>query len=396
MLKMQKTVLAAAILGGLAATPALADDVAYALANGKTYGDFRLRYESVEQDNAAEDAAALTLRSTLGYRTGSLSGFSATVEFEDVRIVAGEGDYTVGPAGYNPGQYSVIADAETTELDQGFIQYQGSGVTAKLGRQVLTYDGHRHIGHVAWRQDKQTFDGLSLSYSPSKAVQLNLAYLDQRNRIFAEAADIDASDVLINASYKTAYGKWVAYSYMLEDEDTELQIDTAGLSFAGATGKDTKFLYAAEYATQTTEPAAGAEIDTEYLKLEAGVAAKGLTLKLGYELLGSDGGKGGFATPLATLHKFNGWADIFLGTPAAGLEDTYLMLAGKLAGGAWKVFYHDFAADQGDTEHGSEVDVIYSKSFGKHYYAGIKYAAYSAEDTAVDTDKLWLWVGAKF
>ncbi len=31
----------------------------------------------------------------------------------------------------------------------------------------------------------------------------------------------------------------------------------------------------------------------------------------------------GFATPLATLHIFNGWADLFLTTPANGLKDLY-------------------------------------------------------------------------
>ncbi len=399
--KMSRKLLALSVLGGLASVPvAQADDFAYALANGKAYGDFRLRYESVEQDNALEDATALTLRSKFGYTTGTLYGFSATIEAEDVRIVAGEGDYSVPPAGYKAGQYSVIADAETTELDQGFVQYKSKALTAKLGRQVLTYDGHRHIGHVGWRQDKQTFDGLSLSYSPSKQLTINLAYLDQRNRIFAEAADIDSSDILLNVSLNTSAGKLVAYNYMLEDEGTDLKIDTTGVSFSGSAGSDVKFLYAAEFATQTIEPAAGAEVEPEYLMLEGGVVVSGLTLKLGYELLGSDGGTGAFATPLATLHKFNGWADIFLGTPAVGLEDTYVSVGGKLAGGAWSVVYHEFAADEDSatvSDHGSEVDFVYSKPIGKNYYAGLKYASFSADSpTLVDTDKLWVWVGAKF
>ncbi|MBD2858855.1 alginate export family protein [Spongiibacter sp. KMU-158] len=400
--KMQKGLLAAAIMGSVAAIPsAYADDFAYALANGKAYGDFRLRYESVEQDNALKDATALTLRSQFGYTTGTLNGFSATIEAEDVRIVAGEGDYSVPPAGYKTGQYSVIADAETTELDQGFIQYKNKGFTGKLGRQVLTYDGHRFIGHVGWRQDKQTFDGLSLSYSPSKEVTVNAAYLYKRNRIFAEAADMDSSDVLFNIAYNSAIGKFVAYSYMLEDDATDLQRDTMGASFSGSTGGDVKFLYTAEYASQSKEPAAGAKTDTDYALLEGGVVVSGITVKLGYELLGSDDATDAFQTPLATMHKFNGWADNFLVTPAAGLEDTYLSVGGKLGGGAWSVIYHDFAVDDdsaGASDYGSEVDAVYSKAFGKNYYAGIKYAAFSADSasTLVDTDKLWVWVGAKF
>ena len=37
----------------------------------------------------------------------------------------------------------------------------------------------------------------------------------------------------------------------------------------------------------------------------------------------------GFTTPLATLHKFQGFADKFLTTPANGIRDTYIELATK-------------------------------------------------------------------
>jgi hypothetical protein len=64
--------------------------------------------------------------------------------------------------------------------------------------------------------------------------------------------------------------------------------------------------------------------------------------------------------------------------------------------------YHDFSADE-DTatidDLGKEIDLVYSKKFGKHYNAGVKYATYDAGDQAagkVDTDKLWLWVGLNF
>ena len=45
--------------------------------------------------------------------------------------------------------------------------------------------------------------------------------------------------------------------------------------------------------------------------LNAGVAQDRYALSVGYEVLGSDNGVG-FYTPLATLAKFNGWADAFL------------------------------------------------------------------------------------
>ena len=59
----------------------------------------------------------------------------------------------------------------------------------------------------------------------------------------------------------------------------------------------------------------------------------GIIVKVGYKLLGSNDGQCGFVTPLATLHKFNGWTDYFLVTPAQSLEEVYLTLSGKAFGG---------------------------------------------------------------
>ncbi len=393
-----------AIAIAMAVCPALqaeeSTSVAEAFAAGKTTLDFRLRYENVTQDNALKDADALTLRTMLNYSSGNYQGFSTTVELEDTRIVLGQGDYTVGPTGYNPGEYSVIGDPEHTELDQGYVQYAAKGLTVKAGRQVITMDNHRFVGHVGWRQDKQTFDGVSVKYVPMQEVTLNYAYLTQRNRIFAEAADFDSKDHLLNASYKTPYGTLTGYGYLLEiDNETDNSLDTWGVRFAGATElSGTKVLYEAEFATQSSETAT-TDFDADYLNLSIGAVVSGITAKLGYESLGSDNGSYGFSTPLATLHKFNGWADMFLSTPASGLVDTSVSVSGSLLEGSWMVVYHAFDADEKTAtldDLGSEVDVQYTKALGKNYSVGLKYAAYSGDSGYVDTDKAWLWFGAKF
>ena len=392
--------LATALIGSVTIPMAYAENLTEALTSGKASVNLNLRYESVEQDNALEDASALTLRTLLAYDTASYKGFSAKVEMEDTRIVLGQGDYTVGPSGYNVGEYSVIADPEHTELDQGYIQYKNDVFSARLGRQVITMDGHRFVGHVGWRQDRQTFDGLSAKYAPVKDLTLQYAYITQRNRIFAQDADLDAKDHLINAAYKTAYGTLTGYGYLLEvDNDTDNALDTFGVSFAGSTKADeTTILYRAEYASQSSESAT-TDFDVDYLNIEAGAIFSGITAKVGYEVLGSDDGLFGFSTPLATLHKFNGWTDQFLGTPSQGLVDTSFTLTGKALGGGWTAVYHKFDADDAsDTvdDLGSELNLSYVKKFAKHYTAGIKYAAYSAADVNVDTDKLWVWINAKF
>jgi hypothetical protein len=378
----------------------VAQELAEAVTSGSTKIDLNLRYEQVEQDNISQDASALTLRTLLSYTTGKYKNLSAKIEVEDTRIVLGQGDYTVGPTGYNSGIYSVIADPEHTELDQGYVQYATDTITAKFGRQVITMDNHRFVGHVGWRQDRQTFDGISFSYAPSKDLTLNYAYLTQRNRIFAEATDLDAKDHLLNASYQTSAGKLTAYSYMLEVDNTvENSLDTYGIRFNGSTKLgDTKVLYSAEFATQSSETAI-TDFDADYLLLEAGAVFGGLTAKLSYESLGSDNGSYGFSTPLATLHKFNGWADTFLNTPVEGLVDTSISLSGKAGPGSWMVVYHDFDTDQASEfvdDLGSEVDLKYVGKFAQHYSYGIKYAAYSGKSGRADTDKLWIWLGAKF
>jgi hypothetical protein len=371
-----------------------------AISSGKVFANFRLRYEGVSQDNALQDADALTFRTRLGYTSGDLEGFSFTVEMEDNRIALGVGDYTVGPSGYNPGIYSVIADPEFTELDQGFIQYKRDGFTAKLGRQVIALDNHRFVGHVGWRQDRQTFDAATVMYAPNKDLSMQYSYVDQRNRIFGEDADLDSADHLFNAGYQTGFGKLVAYAYLLEvDNDIDNALDTYGVSFKGAQAfNDAKLLYAFEYASQSFE-SNNIEFDADYILAELGASYSGITAKLAYEVLGSDDGNYGFSTPLATLHKFNGWSDQFLNTPATGLIDTSFSLSGGLFGGKWLAVYHDYKADESSAtldEYGSEINLQYVTTFAENYEVAVKYADYSSDGFNVDADKLWVWVSTKF
>ncbi|MBE0486182.1 alginate export family protein [Marinobacter sp.] len=394
----------ACMLGALAiTTPALAAEHSLhdALSNGKVSGDIRLRYEAVDQDNALKDADALTIRTRLGYTTGSYHGVTGVLEFEDSRTVMGLDDYN-NTLGKNT-DYSVIADPETTEVDQAYLQYSGGDVTARAGRQVIVYDNQRHVGHVGWRQDRQTFDGVRLTYAPTSLLTLDYAYLNQRNRIFAQAQDLTTKDHLLNLGYQTGFGKLSAYAYLLEvDNNTNNGLDTVGLRFAGDYDLESvKLIYAAEYARQEAKAGAN-EFDADYYSLRAGVGMQGITIALTYEVLGSDDGNYGFATPLATLHAFNGWTDQFLATPAGGLEDISLTVSGALAGGRWVVVYHDFSANESTPavdDLGDEWGVAYNRGFAEHYTAGIKYARYSAGDSAagkVDTNKLWLTLGVSF
>lgn len=392
----------AVMTSSVTATATAADSITEALTSGKGFADIRMRYETVEQDNAEKDATAATIRTRVGYKTGSYNGFSALVEMEDSRAIAGQDEYSVPagklpPVGFNAGEYSVIADPATTEIDQAFIQYSNESVTAKVGAQVIALDGQRFIGHVGWRQDRATYDAVSAKFEPMDKLSVTLAHIYGRNRIFAEVQDQDSKDNLLNAAYTTDFGKIVGYAYLLEDDFGFNTVrDTYGISLTGSTKiDDIKVMYAAEYASQSLENDAGVDNSMDYMFLEAGAVVSGITAKIGYEVLGSDDGEVGFATPLATVHKFNGWADTFISTPANGLVDTYISVGTKVGPGKLAAIYHDFAADNGSDDYGSELDVVYGMKFGKAYTAGIKYADYSSDGYAVDTQKLWVWFGVK-
>jgi len=398
MMKFSKTKLSLALIATsiISAPSAFANDsdLASALTDGKLSANFNLRYEAVEQDNAAKDADALTLRTRLNYTTGTFNGFSAVVELENSTALVDDYKDAIG----NGNEFSVVADPDHTELDQGFIAYKSGKLSGKIGRQVITMDNHRFVGHVGWRQDRQTFDALTLGYQLSEATKVSYAYLAKRNRIFSDEKDVDSQDHLLNISHKLSAGKLTGYAYLLEEDKTGgAEINTLGIRYAGASKLGAnKVTYSVEFAQQDNDTA---DKSANYFAVEAGTKLAKLNVKVGYELLGSDNGEYGFATPLATLHKFNGWADQFLGTPAQGLQDIYVSVGGKLAGGSWKIVAHDFSADDSSStvdDLGSEIDAVYAKAINKTFKVGIKYAAYNAGDIKVDADKVWVWLEAKF
>ena len=92
-----------------------------------------------------------------------------------------------------------------------------------------------------------------------------------------------------------------------------------------------KLAYVASYAQQQERGANPFKIDNHYSLLELDATWKQYTLGVGDEVLSGYLVPGttttvGFSTPLATLHKFQGWADKFLTTPGNGIDDRYATL----------------------------------------------------------------------
>lgn len=370
-----KLLLAAAVT---AATPTAfaAESIAEAFQNGSTSVSFRLRFEDVDVGGVSNDA--LTLKSRLTYKTDTLNGFSALFEVDDTTVL-GDEDYTG------------IADSEYTDVNQAYLAYSAADTTVKFGRQRILLDNQRFVGGVGFRQNEQTYDALTLTNKSLPDTTLFYGYISEVNNIFA--VDAKHETHLLNAKYTgLPFGSVTGYYYQIEPDSAADSIDTFGVRFTGSQpAGDAKLLYTAEYATQDQNN--GSKPD--YYVLEGGVSVSGVTAKLGFEVLESDNGVG-FNTPLATKHKFQGWADKFLATPGTGIEDLYLTVGTKVAGVKLLAVYHDFEAETTSADLGSEFGFVVAKKFGKNYGLSLKYADYSAGDTGVDTDKLWLTATAKF
>jgi len=331
-----------------------------------------------------------------------MEGFTGVAEFEDVRIVGGMGDYSLPQTAYKTGVYSTIADPAVTELNQGFLQYNDGRYTVKLGRQDIRYDNTRFVGAVPWRQDFQSFDALTLGYKNEAALSIDYNYIGKRNRIFAQAADIDSKDHLMHLVYPTPIGSLVAYSYLIRDDILlNNKLDTYGVRLTGAKhvgSVDTTYIL--EYASQKYIRGA-ASYKADYYTLEGGATLGPVSSKLGYEFLGSDRGLYGFSTPLATLHLFQGWADQFLTTPTQGIKDAYVSFAGAVAGGTLTVAYHDYKADEKTAlinSLGTETNLQWTLPIKNNYTFGVKYAAYQHGDLAAKVDKniFWTWFTVTF
>jgi hypothetical protein len=167
-------------------------------------------------------------------------------------------------------------------------------------------------------------------------------------------------------------------------------------------------MYTLEYAQQKGAGSNPLEYTANYTLLEASTTLGRFVPLIGYEILGSDGGNKGFATPFATLHIFNGWADRFLATPKEGIQDLYASLSTTVVGTQLVAAYHKYESDEkslaagpmlGKTiDFGSEWNLSASKKFGAVVYTA-KYAVFNNGDwvqkvgtqsLVADSSKIWL------
>ena len=402
---MNKTKMALAAILSLSATTLIAannentqaDSIQDAIGSGKVSVNLRYRAEDVSQDNLLDDALASTLRSRLTFKTKTFQDFTALAEIDNVSSVGSDDNYNSLRNGV--GTRSVVADPDATDINQIALSYTGFDKTkVTYGRQRINLGNQRFVGGVAWRQNEQTYDGFTIQNSSIANSKLSYGYMYNVNSILDGNVKTDNHLFDYNWSGSNLFNL-SAYAYLLDFKNSpDASTSTIGARINNSKKSTSNFLWAVEYANQSDYADSSKDLDSNYYSLEGGYKTKQWTTKLGREVLSGDANVSGlaFQTPLATKHKFQGWADLFLGTPDAGIEDTYVAFNTQVAKNKIALIYHDFQAEATSADYGSEVDLVISRKLSNNYSVALKFADYSADDFAVDTRKIWLTLAAKY
>ena len=395
---MKYLALAAAIFSGSAS----AQSIAF-----KPSLDLRVRYETVDQDGLTKDAEALTVRLRPGASFTS-GDWSALVEAEATASLMGR---------YNSGTndkllYPLVVDPENIELNRAQIRYVNpKGLSGTIGRQLVELADQRFVGSSNFRQNQQTFDAVRVQAGHAKGPFADVTYswsartVNGINGKGPRQQAVSGDNLFALAGYRSDPATITAFAYLVDQDEFLVQgyrlaSQTYGIRLSGSVPLRGigKLSYVASAAKQSDYHRNPNDYSSEYWLSELTLATGPLTLGAGYEVLGADDGipLTSVQTPLASLFKFNGWADKFTTTPPNGLRDLYAS-----AGYGWKkvgpteaidlsVIYHRFDADRTGLDYGTEWDMLASARLRRGVTVSGRYAHYEAKGFATDTDKFWL------
>jgi hypothetical protein len=347
---------------------------------GKFNINSRLRYELFDLDSgkSSDDRDGTSLRTRYGYTTPDFSGFTAMLEGETLTRVGG-----------SPDDIHPLDDAgDGTDLNQAWVQYADVDYgKAKIGRQIYSLDDHRFIGHVGWRQNIQTFDAATAEFNRIEGLSVKAFYLDAQNSVSGDNNELDATGINVFYAFVPELAL-TAFYYDIEGDESSNQNasnETMGLRATGAFELEELTLkYAASVAQQEETGPSTLDYDASYFAGDLAVIFEqgGMTLGGGFEIMES-----GFRTPLATVHKFNGFADALLPSKGFdnGLEDIYVYAGYTIPVGNGintKVIYHWFDSESdgaSDENGGEEIDLVASYQINQYLSLVGKYGDYDAD-----------------
>ena len=325
--------------------------------------------------------------------------------------------------GNNP-QFSRVVDPDKSELNQFWLAYTGiADNVIKVGRQRIKLDDDRFIGNVGWRQLESTYDSVLITHNNQTLFGLvaNIGYLAGVQNINGFYDNMESP--IINLNYKMGdYGNLIGYAYLLdytERHNYENSSQTYGIrAICCAKPLDSYkisehfgLVYTAEYGHQSDYGSGNTPYDADRYNFMGGFSAYNIMFQGAVEQLDGKGVHKHFDTPLGTNHAFQGWADLFLITPNAGIRDVFgtVMVPFQRGDLVFTGVYHAFSDDTGALDFGDEWNFQVLKKFGKHYSLLAKYAFYNgggdpAYTNAVtglpaaspDTQRIWLQANVSF
>jgi hypothetical protein len=406
-----------------------------AIAAGRPVIDLRARYEDVnDASKSPNKGEAGTMRARLGYETGSWHGLSLQADFDQIWLIDGDANSTRN----GKTSYPVIADPAMTALNRLQLTYSSDFDTKfVVGRQRILIGNNRFVGNSGWRQHEQTFDAISAVNNSIPDLALTYAYLYRINRVYGpdipvppttaaaatgQANYFKSNSHVINGVYSGVPGlRFEAYAYLLDlaapsyatlavqqAATAKLSTQTYGAradySFGLMDGVGAKL--SGEFANQTGYASNPLSFNLDYYLAEGSATWHGIAALAGYEAMEGNGAIG-FSTPLATLHAFDGWADMFLTTPTNGLRDLYGKVSYTLPLGDWgmkgfnpSVIYHSFTTDRLDTGIGTEWDAQGELLVDANLSFLVKYADYLGSNVAAggfgDKSIFWLQAAWKY
>lgn len=334
-------------------------------------GDARLRYDFVDQNNFPETSNALTLSARAALEWTPADWLSGLIEVEGVGAIVDDFSDLPGPALDKP----LIPDPDHLDINRLQIQADlGQGGFVTLGRQTLRIDDQRFLGMAPFRQNTRSYDAVRLSARTQSTHTFQAGYIAKVNRPLGNRTvigEFDSDSWFANANFQTPAGRVGVFHYALDLEtgpdanrNRTLSSQTSGIRFDGRYHRSNlKLDFEASYAHQTDHADNPLSYSADYYLVDLKTFIANLEASLRHEVLGA-GGAQAFQTPLASLHKFQGEADVFLSTPIDGIADTSLSF--KYNGGAFgpfkditpKISLHQFKADRGGATYGQEIDLV--------------------------------------
>lgn len=365
--------------------------------------DLRLRAEQVDQAGL-ENTTAVTLRGRFGFQLQFLSGWSFLAEAEAVEHLGGDFSDTVNTIGGR----AVVADPEAFELNRFQVSWTGETANLTLGRQRIVFDDARLVGNVGFRQNEQTFDAVRVGYTGMADIAMDYVYVGRVHRIFGDDSpmgEFESDSHIFRIGAETPAGEISASILLLDFENAPAaSSQTYSLRWSESwTFEAGTFGATAQLALQDAYRGGGPASELGFQSVGATFTRGDITAFAGADVLEGSGGQA-FSTPLATLHAFQGWADVFLTTPGQGLRDLSFGIRGRgvnIVSGApaanWAVVYHDFESDNGSVSFGREFDAVFRVPVNDWLAVELKGARFEGEQPAFpDRTKIWLSIEANF